>query len=132
MFYQYETQMTLATQTQERDLGQLVLDANIDITHLDKALLDKKSAHDKEILHLQHDIEFLEFQLNKAIANIQLQQSQALDKASRTRDLDLEECQHRLELKQETFEEQTASYKHQLDALLIQYQKDMYQHESKI
>lgn len=129
--YQYETQMTLATQTQERDLGQLVLDANIDITHLDKALLDKKSAHDKEILHLQHDIEFLEFQLNKAIANIQLQQSQALDKASRTRDLDLEECQLRLELKQETFEEQTASYKHQLDALLIHYQKDMYQHESK-
>ncbi len=129
--YQYETQMTLATQTQERDLGQLALDASIDVTYLDKALLDNKSSHEKEILYLQQDIEFLQFQLNKAIANIQLKQSQALDKASRNRDLDLEACQLRTELKQETFEEQTASYKHQLDALLIQYQKDMYQHESE-
>lgn len=129
--YQYETQMTLATQTQERDLGQLVLDANVEITYLDKDLLDDQSNHDKKILQLQHDIEFLQFQLEKDIAHIQLQQSQALDKASRTRDLDLEECQLRLELKQETFDEQTALYKHQLDTLLIHYQKDIYQHESK-
>lgn len=125
----YETQINLASQTQERDLGQLVLDASIDITYIDKNILDIQSKHEYLILTYQQQIEIIVFQLEKEITKIQSYKSQQLDQASRTRDLDLEETQLRLDLKQETFDEQTASYKNKLDVLFINYEKDLYLNE---
>lgn len=127
----YETQINLASQTQERDLGQLVLDASIDITYIDKNMIEIQSRHDHLILTQKHQIEILDFQLEKELAMIQTHKSQQLDQASRTRDLDLEETQLRLDLKQETFDEQTAAYKYKLDALFIHYEKDLSHNESR-
>ncbi len=125
----YETQINLASQTQERDLGQLVLDASIDITYIDKNMIDIQIRHDHLILTQKHEIDMLNFQLEKEIAMIQTLKSQQLDQASRTRDFDLEESQLRLDLKQETFDEQTATYKNKLDALFIHYEKDLSHNE---
>lgn len=127
----YETQINLASQTQERDLGQLVLDASIDITYIDKKILDVQTNHDYLLLTYQQQIEIIVFQLEKEITKIQTYKSQQLDQASRTRDLDLEETQLRLDLKQETFDEQTAAYKNKLDVLFIHYEKDLYQNEDR-
>lgn len=127
--FAFETQINLASQTQERDLGQLVLDASIEITQLDKNILEVQSKHDLVILKHQHQIEMLQFQLDQELIKIQNNKSQQLDQASRIRDLDLEESQLRLDLKQETFDEQTASYKNKLETLFIVYEKDVYHHE---
>lgn len=127
----YETQINLASQTQERDLGQLVLDASIDITYIDKKILDIQTNHDYLLLTYRQQIELIVFQLEKEITKIQTYKSQQLDQASRTRDLDLEETQLRLDLKQETFDEQTATYKNKLDVLFIHYEKDLYQNEDR-
>ena len=125
----YETQINLASQTQERDLGQLVLDASIDITYIDKNMIDIQIRHDHLILTQKQQIDLLNFQLEKELSMLQTHKSQQLDQASRTRDLDLEESQLRLDLKQETFDEQTAAYKHKLDALFIHYEKDLSHNE---
>ena len=100
----YETQINLASQTQERDLGQLVLDASIDITYIDRNMIDIQIRHDHLILTQKQQIDLLNFQLEKELSMIQTHKSQQLDQASRTRDLDLEESQLRLDLKQETFD----------------------------
>ena len=125
----YETQINLASQTQERDLGQLVLDASIDITYIDKNILDVQSQQDSLILALKQNIDHIHFKLQKEIQSIQTHKSHQLDQTSRTRDLDLEESQLRFDLKQATFDEQTAAYKLKLDQLFINYEKDLYHHE---
>ena len=127
----FETQINLASQSQERDLGQLVLDASIDITHIDKNILEIQSIHTRKILKLQHQIDLHQLQFDNTIQTILLNKNQLLDQASRTRDLDLEELQLRLDLKQETFDEQTANFKHQLETLFIHYEKDLFHHENR-
>ena len=127
--FAFETQIILASQTQERDLGQLVFDASIDMTQLDKNILDIQSKHDHIILMHQQQIDVLKFQMDQELNKINIVKTHQLDQSSRTRDLDLEESHLRLELKQETFDEQTALYKHQLETLFIIYEKALYHHE---
>lgn len=127
----FETQINLASQSQERDLGQLVLDASIDITHIDKNILEIQSTHTRKILKLQHQIDLHQLQLENIVQTILLNKNQLLDQASRTRDLDLEELQLRLDLIQETFDEQTANLKHQLETLFIHYEKDLFHLENR-
>jgi hypothetical protein len=127
--FAFETQINLASQTQERDLGQLVLDASIEMAQLDKNILEVQSKHDQVILKHQHQIEMLQFHLDQELIKLQNDKSHHLDQTSRTRDLDLEESQLRLDLKQETFDEQTAAFKNKLETLFIIYEKDLYHHE---
>ena len=134
--YKFETQVLIASETQERDLSQLTQDAFIEIADLDQEIKKKEFEYNQTLTSYHHELDIIHAREEFDIEILKLTQSRQLEKASITRDLDLEEQSIRESLTKNIFErklkdihnshnEQVELYKHELDKLEETYGYDL-------
>lgn len=134
--YKFETQVMIASETQERDLSQLTQDTFIEIADLDQEIKKKEYEYNQTLLSYHHELDILHAREEFDIEILKLTQSRQLEKASIIRDLDLEEQSIRESLSKDIFErklkdihnthnEQVELYKHELDKLEASFDHDL-------
>ncbi len=134
--HKYETQVTLASETQERDLSQLTQDAYIDVTYFDIDIEKHDFQFQTEKHMVDHQLETLQLNETHEIDLNNLKQTRELEKESLIRDLKLEEQSLRESLASHIFERKQKeidvhhsnrvdSLKHDLDKLEYAFNYDL-------
>lgn len=100
----YETQVTIASETQERDLSQLTQDVFIDVAYLDIDIQKHDFEFEKERLLINHQLEILQLKEHNDLELLSLKQKRELEKESLIRDLKFEEQLLRENLASNIFE----------------------------